>query len=525
MADPISVIGIVASVVRTTASTIQNLYQLQQRFSGATNTQRNIIRECEILQIAVTQIQSWIEGIEANGQSNSSLQSLSHSLQGFLPSLQSLDNEVTRMLGRVGPGESLGFRASASFTWNEDVMRSHLADIRWHANALHFLLTATSLSAQTSPNQPRSRNSANFAISPTSNINLTNIPDAAADTSSSLASPTRVPAAGSTVPQNIPSNRAFEVSLSAFEAGLLTAKEIQMLSDISTGLRPLHQRVGADRLTAIQIAAKAGQSAFHYAVQFGNPNVLRALLPEVVKSAQAVAEYGDNDGLILFHIAARYRRIGVVQALISLFGPLTPKKLALTSKSQDYTPFLEAVSAGYDNMCHLLLHNGSKLVARTKINGTALHIAAKTGQESVVPLLISCNIYVDWIDQNGEIAIRIAAARGFLSTVKSLINADTKHNRKNYQGKIVLHLAAEYGHAAVVEFLLKSGAKREIPTRNGEMIVEFACISSSSNKEVVKLLGITSQQEGISCLFCALCACNYDIVAYLLSTTYVDASA
>ncbi|KAK6526466.1 hypothetical protein TWF694_005052 [Orbilia ellipsospora] len=558
--DPVSVIGIAASVVRTIASTIQNLHQLQQSYSGATNTLRNIIRECEVLQLAVAQVQSWTEGLEAGGSgasTNHNLQGLSHSLQGFIPSLQSLDNEVTRMLGRVGPGESMGFMSSVSFTWNEDSMRSHLADIRWHANALHFLLTATSLNSQTPQSQPGSRNSTNLSGgSPTSNLSPTN---SISDTSNNPAPPSYSDGPTTNISPNTQSNKAFEVSLSSFEANLLTAEEIQMLFDISSGLRPLHQRVGADRLTAIHIAAKAGsvptiqsilkqprfqgrlipttrlsdtdnldqagRSAFHYAAQSGNPDALKALLPVAVKSAQAVAELGDSEGLTLFHIAARYGRTSIVEALVALFGPLTSKKLALTSKSRGYTPFLEAVSSGHENMCRLLLHHGSKPAARTKDNGTALHVAATAGQENVVPLLISCNVFLDWIDQNGESAIRIAAARGLLSTVKALIDAGAKRNRKNHQGKTALHLAAENGHAAVVEALLISGAKKEITTRNGETTVEFACGSSGSNKEVVRLLGITSQQEGASCLFRAIRSGNHDIAAYLLSTTYVDAGA
>ncbi|KAK6530877.1 hypothetical protein TWF281_007712 [Arthrobotrys megalospora] len=543
MADPVS-LGVVATIVRTITSTIQNLYQLQQRYHAATSTLRNIICECEILELAVTQIQSWIECFEGNGSgagqsssNNADLQGLSRSLGRFLPTLQGLDSEVTRLLGGVGPGGRLGFRASVLYTWNEEVMKSHLDDIRWHANALHFLLTATSLSSQNS----RSGNAANSA----------------GGSGSNLASASRNGSA-SNASQNTDSNKVFEVSLSASEADLVTDEEIQMLLDISSGLQPPHQVVGADRLTAIQVAAKAGslstiqsilqqplfrsraipttllldpdnldrngRSALHYAAQSGNSDALKELLPIAVKDAQAAAGYADSDGLTLLHIAARYGHSAVAETLISLFGPLAPKKLALTSKSQGYTPFLEAVSSGRKDICHLLLHHGAKPSVRSKNNGTALHIAAAAGEGVVVPMLISCNIHLDWIDSSGETAIRVAAARGSLATVSALIDAGAKRNRKNNQGQTALHLAAENGHTAIVEILLRNGAKREITTNKDETAVELAC-SSMVSIDVVKLLGIASQKEGRSCLFRACRSRNRDIVAYLLSTPYVDVSA
>ncbi|KAH0556623.1 hypothetical protein GP486_005543 [Trichoglossum hirsutum] len=153
MADPISalsIVGAAASLINVSARTVGNLRELQRTYSGATTTLRSIVMECTILEAAVRQIKSWVESMTAAQQAEQGLKNLQKSLEDFVPSMLRLDNEVNRLLGGVGPGEGLGFRARIQYMWNEDVMAEFLNDVRWQASALHFLLTATQLSTQKS---------------------------------------------------------------------------------------------------------------------------------------------------------------------------------------------------------------------------------------------------------------------------------------------------------------------------------------------------------------------------------------
>jgi ankyrin repeat protein len=83
-----------------------------------------------------------------------------------------------------------------------------------------------------------------------------------------------------------------------------------------------------------------------------SPNAIHVqqLLPVEMKAAHAEADAVDKDDVSMLHYAARYGHVAVVSLLLELFGPLATKKLEVTTKSQKFTPFLEAVTLKLFNL-------------------------------------------------------------------------------------------------------------------------------------------------------------------------------
>ena len=107
--------------------------------------------------------------------------------------------------------------------------------------------------------------------------------------------------------------------------------------------------------------------------------------------------------------------------------------------------------------------------------GTALHWAARNGQEGVVKKLLGWDISPDKPDNNGEIPLHPAALNGHEEVVKMLLEQDcVVPDKPDNSGKTPFLLAAGERHEGVVEMLLKRGVNPDKPDHGNRTALWWA---------------------------------------------------
>jgi ankyrin repeat protein len=102
----------------------------------------------------------------------------------------------------------------------------------------------------------------------------------------------------------------------------------------------------------------------------------------------------------------------------------------------------------------LLLDKGAGIYAE---DGRLLLMAAESGQQKVLRLLLEKGADVNAIDEWCNTPLTWAASRGDEMMVQLLLEKGADIEAKSYDGT-ALHAAAHEGHAAVVGLLLEKGA-------------------------------------------------------------------
>jgi len=100
--------------------------------------------------------------------------------------------------------------------------------------------------------------------------------------------------------------------------------------------------------------------------------------------------------------------------------------------------------------------------AKSSNGSTALHYAARYGQEGAARVLLDAGVDVAANSSNGLTALHLAAENGHEGVVTMLMGAGADGAAKNDAGKTSLDLAAQEGHAGAARVL--RDAERQVPT-------------------------------------------------------------
>lgn len=230
-----------------------------------------------------------------------------------------------------------------------------------------------------------------------------------------------------------------------------------------------------DREELRAVLAKLGWTPLHVAVERGDLDWLRALLPE-----KGVVDQAGRDGRTPLHLAAAEDNVEAVRMLVAAKATLdardrvglTPAQLAvradclgaveaLVAAGCAAPDVLVAACAGKaERVGELLRKDRAALRAVTESGMTALHLAAHFGKAEAAERLVKSGAAVEALTKEGGwTPLQIAAGRGQLDVVRALLRA--RANVRAAQagsGAEALHLAVRNGHARVVEALLDAGA-------------------------------------------------------------------
>jgi hypothetical protein len=146
--DPISAIGLVASVLQvasTCVKTVHTLEQLKHRFNAAPSSIEALYTESTIVSASLSHL------VELFNRSDNTLvnvlrakpelsSALDRALSGCNAVYVSLDQDLQKICASSDNNDKLGIRRRTSFLWRQDIFKGYLAQIHGHQSALTLLI-------------------------------------------------------------------------------------------------------------------------------------------------------------------------------------------------------------------------------------------------------------------------------------------------------------------------------------------------------------------------------------------------
>ncbi|KAL0018494.1 hypothetical protein WJX79_003679 [Trebouxia sp. C0005] len=262
----------------------------------------------------------------------------------------------------------------------------------------------------------------------------------------------------------------------------IQATDSKGITALQLAAKNRHMETVAKLLDSAGTKEEKGYTALHLAVQAGNSDLVRQLLPLPACDPSAK----DIDGLTALHWAASKGQLGMLAALLK-------RGCQVNAPTNDgWTALHEAAANGHALIVDKLLASAAQVDLKTSNGSTALHNAANCGHSAVVKQLlqagagrlIAAGADVDVQAQNGSTALHNAAANGHAKAVEALVAAPSCDcDVQNSNGNTALHLAASKGHNDAVEALLVASADPNI--RNSKSWTAVQSASANGHFEAV----------------------------------------
>ncbi|MDB5822936.1 MAG: uncharacterized protein JWR21_1640 [Herminiimonas sp.] len=163
--------------------------------------------------------------------------------------------------------------------------------------------------------------------------------------------------------------------------------------------------------------------------------------------------------------------------------------------------------------------------ARDGKGGTALQLAAQSGQADIVKALLEAGAEVDLRTKNATTALTLAATYGHAAVVSLLLKHGSNQRLVDVAGETPLELAARHGHINVVEALLvqEIAFRKTVPMDPINPFVQSLCLAAQHGHDAIvrALLGAGApasafNRKGKNSLMVAVEAGHLNIAAALL---------
>lgn len=246
------------------------------------------------------------------------------------------------------------------------------------------------------------------------------------------------------------------------------------------------QHVAAALIGRADINARdiIGNSALSYAALNGNTGIVTMLL-----KAGARADTADTEGETPLHHAAREGHLASVDAL------LTARIGRDARDKQGRTPLFDAASNGYGDVARRLLETGAAPDAADDTGRTPLMWSVLWDDPTSVAALLDRGARID--RRAGEFdsevtALILAAWTGKENIVKLLLARGADPDVTDVNGETALHWAASVNRVAVLRLLLDGRADPGIRNRSGQTALDVA--RYEERPDAVKLLETRSRR-------------------------------
>ena len=226
---------------------------------------------------------------------------------------------------------------------------------------------------------------------------------------------------------------------------------------------------GAD----IEATNKAGFTPLLIAAQQGSVSMVQFLL-----NKRANVEVQDNRGWTPLHCASSWFIEKNASGLLEVGKSLLAHGANVNAPSRTLTtPLFEAIRAGFDSFAQLLMENGANVKASDRGYWTPLHRASTMkkgiapGQLKIGESLLAHGADIDALTHGSGLhytPLHLAAGSGFDSMVQLLISKRANLNVRDKTGLVALHYAVFCGHYGIVRMLLNSGDKIDVDVRGSE---------------------------------------------------------
>ncbi|KKP06420.1 hypothetical protein THAR02_01471 [Trichoderma harzianum] len=228
---------------------------------------------------------------------------------------------------------------------------------------------------------------------------------------------------------------------------------------------------------SIDMRDEKNRTAFHLAVMLSYQSMVRHLiLMKIDVNAKDIL------GRTALHYAALMGHLEIVKELL-LQEVIEIDEMDLAGD----TPLLLATKMRQREVVEELLEEKASSRKRNKLKETALHIAVRNADESIVQLIAAAeDVNLEAKAKDSCTPLLLAAENGHLDIFKHLLSRGAEKNAVDVDGLTPLHLAAKNGHVALVKMLLQYNADIESENFWKRTPVMIAC--QAGNVETVRCL-------------------------------------
>jgi len=232
----------------------------------------------------------------------------------------------------------------------------------------------------------------------------------------------------------------------------------------------------------------------YYAVEEGRVDLVKTL----IKAGASTDMVGSDDDETALFLAAAMGHQEVFDYLLPLTTSLQqrvwaqmrlPRGIILKQRRENTLgrDFIEAAEEGNIKVVRDAISKGVDVNAFSVEGETALHCAARRGNEAIIEILLSAGADLEIRSEAHEYTPLITAADcGRYEAVNILIKAGADINAKSSEGWTALMEAALGNHQDVVKLLISAGAEIDSKRNDGQTALMFAALNN--HKEVVKIL-------------------------------------
>uniref|UniRef100_A0A8R1HXB3 ANK_REP_REGION domain-containing protein n=1 Tax=Caenorhabditis japonica TaxID=281687 RepID=A0A8R1HXB3_CAEJA len=245
-----------------------------------------------------------------------------------------------------------------------------------------------------------------------------------------------------------------------------------------------------DKAMVIQAKTKTLEATtLHMAAAGGHANIVKILLEN-----GANAEDENSHGMTALHLGAKNGFVAILEAFDKVLWKRCSRKTGLNAlhiaafygNSDFVNEMLKHVQATVRSEPPIYNHHVNKEFS-TEYGFTPLHLAAQSGHDSLVRMLLNQGVQVDATSTTmNVIPLHLAAQQGHIAVVGMLLSRSTQQQHaKDWRGRTPLHLAAQNGHYEMVSLLIAQGSNINVMDQNGWTGLHFATRAGHLN--VVKL--------------------------------------